>query len=137
MFEKLIVALIVVGISVSPKTILTVTVVGREIQHLGKLNITAYTASVEETDDTPFTTASNQRVRVGICALSRDIEKDFGLKFGDEIVIEGLGKFEFQDRMNKRLKKHVDIFMSSKFEAFQFGRKKLNVSWLKYRRNLR
>jgi len=137
MFEKLIVALIVTGISVSPKTVPTVTVIGREIQNLGKLNVTAYTASVEETDDTPFITASNQQVRVGICALSRDIEKDFGLKFGDEIIIEGLGKFEFQDRMNKRLKKHVDIFMSSKFEAFKFGRKKLNVSWLKYRRNLR
>lgn len=85
------------------------------------VKVTAYTASVEECDDTPNITASNKRVKVGYIALSRDIEKDFGYKFGDIIIIQGIGYFIFEDRMHKRKTRQVDIFMLSKKSALKFG----------------
>ena len=85
------------------------------------VKVTAYTASVEECDDTPNITASNKRVKVGYIALSRDIEKDFGYKFGDIIIIQGIGYFIFEDRMHKRKTRQVDIFMLSKASALKFG----------------
>ena len=94
---------------------------------MGTLEITAYTACEEECDSTPNITASNQKVRLGICALSRDIEKKHKLKFGDKIFIPEHGTFEFQDRMNKRILKTVDIFMLTKTEARSFGRQTAEV----------
>jgi 3D (Asp-Asp-Asp) domain-containing protein len=87
------------------------------------VEITAYTARPEETDSTPTITASGQTVRVGIIALSRDLEKEFNLKFGDMVELRGLGYFEFQDRMNKRMRHSVDIFMHNYDDAIRFGRK--------------
>ena len=85
------------------------------------VTVTAYSPSVDETDSTPYITASNQRVRDGICALSRDIEKQFKLKFGDLIHLEGIGTCEFQDRMHKRKRRQVDLFMWWKRAALRFG----------------
>jgi len=82
---------------------------------LGWRIITAYSSCPEETDDTPFVTASNQRVRKGIIATNE-------LPFGTKVVIEGLGEFEVQDRTNSRYGYRVDIWMSSKAEALNFGR---------------
>ena len=86
--------------------------------------ITAYPPLAEHTDDSPLITASNTRVRHGIVALSRDIERKYNLKFGDKIHIEGIGSFYFYDRMNKRIKNGVDIFMWDKQDCLEFGRKK-------------
>lgn len=86
------------------------------------VSVSAYNPLVGQTDSTPFITASMQRVRSGIIALSRDIEKSFGLEFGDKVHLLGLGTFEFQDRMNKRWKRRADVFMWSKKAALRFGR---------------
>ena len=95
------------------------------------VTITAYNATKEQCDSTPFITASGQRVQHGIIALSRDLEKNYGLLFGDKISLLGIGSFEFQDRMGlyskklkKRIKKSVDIFMWDKEKTKQFGRQK-------------
>jgi len=88
------------------------------------VKMTAYSARVCETDSTPNITASNKRVKVGYIALSRDIEKDFRLRFGDKIYVKGVGVFEFQDRMHRRKKRQVDIFMHSTKRALKFGVKK-------------
>ena len=88
-----------------------------------EVTVTAYTPTVGETDDTPYITASNTRVRNGIVAISRDIEKKYNLKFGDKIHLEGIGTFEYQDRMHSRWKKRVDIFMYSNKKARQFGKR--------------
>lgn len=95
------------------------------------VTVTAYNAEVAQTDSTPFITASNKRVREGIVALSRDLERDYGLTWGDKVYIIGIGEFEFQDRMNRRFKKRVDIFMWSKRRALKFGKKKakLIIKW--------
>jgi len=86
--------------------------------------VTAYNPIESQTDTTPYLTASNKLVRPGIVALSRDLEKDFGFTFGDMVVLEGIGSFIFEDRMNKRWKRRVDILMSSREDAKKFGRKK-------------
>ena len=94
------------------------TLTAAERDHLGEMiqkahapdrHLFEYNADEEQTDSTPTITASGERVREGICALSRDIEQEFGLEFGDKIFINGYGEFEFQDRMNKRIKKGVDL----------------------------
>ncbi len=85
------------------------------------VTVTAYSPSVDETDSTPYITASNTRVRDGICALSRDIEKELDLRFGDMIYLEGIGTCEFQDRMHKRMRRTVDLFIWWKRAAKRFG----------------
>lgn len=83
--------------------------------------VTAYNPVVAQTDNTPEITASNKRVRPGIVALSRDLEQEFGFRFGDTVVIEGIGCFVFEDRMNKRWTRRVDILMHSREAARKFG----------------
>jgi 3D (Asp-Asp-Asp) domain-containing protein len=54
-------------------------------------------------------------------AVSRDVERNLNLDFGDRVLLHGLGVFEFQDRMHSRCKKKVDVFMKSYKKARQFG----------------
>jgi 3D (Asp-Asp-Asp) domain-containing protein len=83
--------------------------------------VTAYNPTVTQTDSTPQITASNKRVKPGIVGLSRDLEEEFGFQFGDTVVIEGIGRFVFEDRMNKRWTRRVDILMLSIKAAKEFG----------------
>jgi 3D (Asp-Asp-Asp) domain-containing protein len=80
--------------------------------------LTAYSSTVEETDDTPFTTASNTIVRDGIVANNL-------LPFGTKIRIPeifGDKTFVVEDRMHARKSDyHVDIWFSSHEQAEQFG----------------
>jgi 3D (Asp-Asp-Asp) domain-containing protein len=66
-------------------------------------------------------TASGTRVKEGILAVSRDIEERMNLGFGDQVLLHGLGVFEFQDRMSSRMKKKADIYMSCRQKAGRFG----------------
>ena len=82
--------------------------------------VTAYTSSEDETDSTPFLTASGQKTRRGIVANNC-------LDFGDKVVIDGK-EYEVQDRLNKRYGcQHYDIWVSSKSEAFEWGRRELAI----------
>lgn len=84
--------------------------------------ISAYTSSVDETDDTPFITASGQRTRKGIIACPSKYD------FGQIVEIKGKD-YECQDRMNSRYrdKEVFDIWHETKAEAFQWGRRTLTV----------
>jgi 3D (Asp-Asp-Asp) domain-containing protein len=86
-----------------------------------EVKVTAYSPTIDQCDDTPFITASNQRVRDGIVALSRDLEKEFKFKFGDLVTLDGIGVFEFQDRMHPRWERKVDVFMWKRQDALEFG----------------
>ena len=88
------------------------------------VSVSAYNPTRDQCDSTPFITASNQRVRKGIVALSRDLEKEFGLKFGDKVHLLGIGTFVFADRMHRRWKRREDLFMFSRKKAKIFGRQK-------------
>ena len=99
----------------------------KELQFAVPVYITAYNPVPDQTDDTPFITASDDYVRDGIVALSYDLERTLELEFGDIVVLETrdgefLGEFEFQDRMNKRWRNKVDIFMWKVQDAKKFGK---------------
>lgn len=82
-----------------------------------KAEFSAYTASSDETDGSPLVMASGKMVYKGAIACPR------GIAFGSVIEVRGGGKFVCEDRMNSRYENHFDIFMLTKTEALQFGRK--------------
>ncbi len=91
-----------------------------------QLMVTAYTADTAETDETPFITASNTRVREGIVAVSQDLFAK-GWVFGKKIYIVNHGVYTIEDLLHKRKRNQLDIFMNNKAKALDFGRKKLKV----------
>jgi 3D (Asp-Asp-Asp) domain-containing protein len=85
------------------------------------VKVTAYNPLRSQTDNSPLITASNKRVRVGMVALSRDLEGEFDFRFGDTVYLYGLGRFVFEDRMHRRKRRHVDILMLNPVAARKFG----------------
>jgi len=86
--------------------------------------ITAYSSTVDQTDDTPFITANGTFVRDGIVANNM-------LPFGAKIKIPELyGNKEFvvADRMNaSKSDYHIDIWFPSYIEAKNFGVKRTYI----------
>lgn len=78
--------------------------------------VTAYTSSEDETDDTPFITASGARTAHGVLACPPKYS------FGTKIVINGV-EYECKDRMNPRYwdQERFDIWMETKEVAFNWG----------------
>jgi 3D (Asp-Asp-Asp) domain-containing protein len=89
---------------------------------------TAYNAMEGQTDDTPEICAWGDRVRPGIIAVSRDLEK-MGLTRGTEVHIKGLGKRVVMDRMHGRKKNQIDIYMEDYRDAVRFGVQDLVIEW--------
>ncbi len=93
----------VVNAPSQPKTIRTV--------------LTAYSSTPDQTDDTPFITASNTKVRDGVIASNF---LAFGTKvqipeiFGDKI-------FTVEDRMAKKHSDKIDIWFPERYLAKKFG----------------
>lgn len=88
-----------------------------EIEQTLNLIVTAYSSTPEETDDTPFTTASGTTVRDGIVATNL-------LPFGTKVMIpEHFGDkvFVVEDRMHQRKTNNLDVWMESKEKALRFG----------------
>ena len=92
-----------------------------------KVVVTAYSSTPEETDDTPFITASGEEVADGIVANNL-------LPFGTKIRIPELygdKVFTVLDRMNRRKSDyHFDIWFPSKGEAITFGVKTAEIEVL-------
>lgn len=87
------------------------------------VTITAYSSSVDETDDTPFITASGTYTRDGVVAANF-------LSLGSKVQIPelfGNKTFFVEDRMNRRYTERLDIWFPSKWEAKQFGRRKAQI----------
>ncbi len=84
--------------------------------------VSAYTSSVDETDDTPHITASGSTTREGVLACPGRF------KFGTKIEIDGK-LYSCEDRMGKRYrdKMNFDVWMDSKEVAYQWGRKTLEI----------
>ncbi len=80
--------------------------------------ITAYSSSPDETDSTPFITASGNHVRNGVAAANF---LPFGTKFR---IPELFGNkiFVIEDRMHSRFSNRVDIWFETKEEAKNFGK---------------
>ena len=90
------------------------------------LTVTAYSPTVDQCDDTPFITASNNRVRDGIVAVSPDLY-DRGWVFGRKVYVVDYGVYEIDDLMAERMQNTIDIFMFDRQRAMSFGKKELRV----------
>jgi 3D (Asp-Asp-Asp) domain-containing protein len=92
-----------------------------------KVIITAYSSTEDQTDNTPFITASGKQVKDGIVANNM-------LPFGTEIKIPDLygdKVFTIQDRMNRRKSDyHIDVWMPSRELALNFGVKTAEIEVL-------
>jgi len=91
---------------------------------------TAYSSSKDETDSTPFITATGERVnKKGGCAVSRSMERITPM--GSKIYMLEAGKareYEVNDRMAKRIFYNaIDIWKPSKQEALEWGRQRVRV----------
>ena len=98
------------------------------VETLGVKVITAYSSTPEQTDSTPFTTASMTQVRDGIVAYNC-------LPFKTRIRIPelfGQKIFVVEDRMNKKWGcSRIDIWMEETHEAIKFGIKKEMIELVK------
>lgn len=90
--------------------------------------ITAYTSSVDETDDNPFENASGTRPQKGSIACPASIP------FGAKVFLftsTSTPPIEYQcdDRMAAKYRDTMrfDIWLETKEEAFEFGRQELQV----------
>lgn len=84
---------------------------------------TAYSSSVDETDDTPFITARGTYVRDGIIATNF-------LPFGTAVKIPDLFGdkiFVVEDRMNRRYTDRIDLWFPSKSSALRFGVRTVSI----------
>ncbi|MBI3627683.1 MAG: 3D domain-containing protein [Candidatus Sungbacteria bacterium] len=91
--------------------------------HVKKVLVTAYTSSVDETDDSPTITASGNTTHTGIVAsnfLPFGTKVRFPELFGDKV-------FTIEDRMNKRFQDRMDVWFPTKTEAKRFGLKLTEV----------
>lgn len=89
-----------------------------EVSKKVKMVVTAYSSTKEQTDNTPFITASGKEVAEGIVANNM-------LAFGTKIRIPklyGNKVFVVEDRMNKKKGKyHTDIWFEDYHSAKSFG----------------
>ena len=100
------------------------------------LRATAYNSAPNQTDSTPFITATGTRTRFGVVALSRDMLRQF--PYGTKIMIEDLsGKYNnllkgqvfiVEDTMHQRKRNQVDVWMTSYRQAMQFGVRQVRIT---------
>jgi 3D (Asp-Asp-Asp) domain-containing protein len=92
-----------------------------------KVVVTAYSSTPEQTDDTPFITASGKCVKDGVIANNM-------LPFGTKVRIPklyGNKVFVVEDRMNKKKSNyHIDIWFPTYTQAKNFGVKTVDIEVL-------
>jgi len=98
-----------------------------------RVTATAYSSHKGQTDSTPFLAAWNNRLRPGmkIIAVSRDMLTRYGMKNGTKVRIAGLpGYYRVRDKMNKRYRKRIDIYMGvNRRKALRWGRRSVVIHW--------
>jgi LysM repeat protein len=98
-----------------------------------RVTATAYSSHKSQTDKTPFLAAWNNRLRPGmkIIAVSRDMLTRYGMRNGTKVRISGLpGYYQVRDKMNKRYKKRIDIYMGlDRRRALRWGRRSVVIYW--------
>lgn len=93
---------------------------------------TAYNSVPEQTDDTPLIAAWGDRLDAAVpsIAVSRDLI-DLGLTRGARVCIEGFDEeFLVLDKMNKRWRRRIDIYMGDDVEAAKaWGKRRVHITW--------
>ncbi len=104
-----------------------------EFKHKIRVVATAYTSHYTQTDKTPFLAAWNNPLRPGmkVIAVSPDLIRKYGLTNGVRVKISGLkGVYTVRDKMNKRLRNHIDIYMgTNRAKALKWGRRRVVLRW--------
>lgn len=97
-----------------------------------KVTATAYNSLAYQTSSNPNITAFGDSLKVGMrsIAVSRDL-LDSGLVHNTKVKIEGFdGLFTVNDKMNKRWRKRIDIYMGTDVQqAKTWGKKKINIEY--------
>lgn len=117
-----------------PATESTPIAAARSTGRTAIVRATAYNSLPNQTDSTPFITATGTRVRAGVVALSRDLLRQF--PYGSKITIEDLsGRYNFkgrvfvvEDTMAARKRNSLDIWMGTRTEAINFGARQLRIT---------
>jgi len=99
-----------------------------------KVSASAYNSTVEQTNSAPFIGAWGDRLMPGVksIAVSRDLLKR-GLTHNSVVKIEGFdGEYIVKDKMNKRWKNKIDIYMGlDKKAAKDWGIRKVTITFNK------
>lgn len=88
-------------------------------------SVSAFTSAVAETDDTPNITASGTHVHEGTAACP------IRYAFGTRIRVNGK-EYICEDRMHPRYRdgNYFDLWMASRSDAIQWGRRSVTVEVL-------
>jgi len=87
------------------------------------VTVTAYSSTPDQTDDTPFITASGSIVRDGTVAANF-------LPFGTKVKIpefSGDKEYIVEDRMHRRFSDRMDIWFETRELAQKFGKRELEI----------
>ena len=102
------------------------------VWHSKEVIATAYNSLAYQTSSQPNITAFGDSLKPGMkcIAVSRDLLA-LGLKHNTLVTIEGLeGLYLVKDKMNRRWKNRIDIYMDNDVKAAkEWGRKKLTISY--------
>lgn len=97
-----------------------------------QVTATAFNSLAYQTNANPSITAFGDTLKPGLkhIAVSRDL-LDSGLTHLTEVKIEGLeGTFLVTDKMNKRWRQRIDIYMGiDEHKAKLWGKKKVTISY--------
>lgn len=100
--------------------------------HTMTVTASAYTLAADETDGGPTGLAAwGDVLKPGMnaIAVSHDLIK-IGLTHMARVKIEGLpGVYVVRDKMNKRWTQKIDILMTSKQKASEWGERKVTIHW--------
>ena len=118
--------------------VLTSSCVDRDVvecdQKTFKVTATAYNSLAYQTNSDPNITAFGDSLKPGLryIAVSRDLI-DSGLVHNTVVKIEGFDSlYIVKDKMNKRWKKRIDIYMGVDVKkAKKWGKRKLNIRFCK------
>jgi 3D (Asp-Asp-Asp) domain-containing protein len=117
------------------------------------LKATGYNSAVNQTDTTPFTTATGARTRWGIIAVSRDLLEQ-SIPYGSLVRIHDLGGYRngrghgrfqglldeqrlfiVEDTMHRRKRQQIDVWFPEYQQAMQWGVRKVEVEVVRYGRH--
>jgi len=90
------------------------------------IDVTGYSSTPDQTDDTPFIMANGKHVRDGAVATNF-------LPFGTRVKIPALFGdkiFVVEDRMNSRYYHRMDVWFPTRAEAIKFGKRSVEIEIL-------
>lgn len=80
---------------------------------LGSMMVTAYRSVPEQTDASPFITSIGHHTHPYGCAASQDLLASGRVKYGDYLVIQGVGSCVVNDTTNARHTNLIDVWVES------------------------